>query len=412
MQTIKQLRFFKARTVLYTPCIDDIEDRIHDELDKLPLPASPGASIAITAGSRGISQITRILRAIVRELTARGYRPFLVNAMGSHGGASVEGQLAILRKYGIVEDAIGTDIKASMDVVDIGKTPDGHSVYFDKISYQADAVLLVNRVKPHTTLTGNLGSGLRKMAAIGLGNQIGADHLHKLGIQQHLPAFARAIVENTPIVGGIAIIENHEGKTAHIEAVAKPDILARDTELLAQSRQLLPKIPFSPIDVLVIKQMGKNISGTGIDPNIIGMHRRHGGAPDIAINTIVVLDLTEHSRGNATGIGMADIITDRLKNKIDWTATSTNCLTGSFVAGMKLPYALPSDTQAIDTALQLSSNRDQHICIIQDTLHPNEIYVSESLYQEARKRNDLEIVLPPAPLRFDSAGNLDCEFQI
>jgi hypothetical protein len=267
-------------------------------------------------------------------------------------------------------------------------------------------VITLNRVKPHTILRGELGSGLVKMISIGLGKHAGAQTLHGAGLQRHVVPVAQALIGRTPLRGGIAIVENSAGGVAHIEAVAADEIVERDKELLTTARSYMPHLPLEPLDVLVVRRMGKSLSGTGIDPHVVGMHRRLGGEPDHAIDTIVVLDLTEDSHGNAIGVGMADLITHRLRDKIDWTPTRVNALTSGFLGGIKLPYALPTDREAIETALSLYDPATVRMAVVDDTLHLDRLLLSETLLEEARAHANLTVAETAAPLAFDPDGAL------
>jgi hypothetical protein len=398
--------FFEVEQVWDGPTIPDVALAVGGATADLTSGLRTGSRVAIACGSRGISRIREVIAAVVSTLRKAGHAPFVVTAMGSHGGATDAGQEELLATYGITEEGVGAPIVARMDVARVGTSPDGVPLFFDKIALSADAVVLVNRVKPHTTLTGDLGSGLMKMLCVGLGNRIGAETMHAWGLQAHLRPVASALLGVTPVVGGIAIVENARGEIAHIEAVSAPQIVDRDRALLALARSYLPKISLDPIDVLVVRRMGKNISGTGMDPNVIGLHRRHGGAPDRTISTIVALDLSEESHGNATGVGMADLVTSRLRDKIDWKTTSTNCLTGKFPAGMRLPFALPSDREALETAFGLYDPASVRALVVDDTLHLSRIWASESLLEQCERTGNMRRTTVPAPLVFNSDGDL------
>jgi len=329
-----------------------------------------------------------------------------VPAMGSHGGATVPGQLAVLADHGISEVAIGAPIHATQEVQQIASTPDGVPVHLSRAALEADAILPINRVKLHTTLRPPLGSGLMKMICIGLGNHTGAQALHAAGLQEHLVPAAKAALANAPIVGGIALVESGGGRVAHVEAVPAAAIPDRDQALLSLARSHMPGIPLDPLDVLVIRWMGKDLSGTGMDPNVVGLHRRHGGAPDRQIATLAVLDLTDRSHGNATGVGMADLITDRLRDKIDWPATRTNCLTGGFLDGMRLPPSAPDDREVLREATRRHGARAPRIAIIHDTLHLQRLWISEPLWPEAARHPALRVCGAPFALDFGPDGNL------
>ncbi len=339
----------------------------------------PGMSVAVTGGSRGIANIVEITAAVVAETRALGAQPFVVAAMGSHGGATAEGQRAVLAGYGITEESAGCPVVSSMETVALGQTGAGFTVYLDRAAYEADAIILLNRVKPHSILVGDKGSGLMKMAGIGLGKREGADSIHRKGVTEHLLPAARLALARAPVTLGVAVVENSLDQTWKIEVVPKGDIPEADVRLLAEARALLPNIPFDPIDVLIVDRIGKNYSGTGLDPNVIGMHRRIGGAPTRDIRRIVALDLSEESHGNANGVGMADIITARLRDKIDWHATYTNALTAGFLAGVKLPIACPTARAAVELALYPFDAADARVVRVADTAHLADMWVSEAL---------------------------------
>ncbi len=344
---------------------------------------APGMSVAITAGSRGIDRIVEVLAATAACVRALGARPFVVTAMGSHGGATADGQRDVLRGYGIADDTIGCEIRASMDVVSIGRTMHGVEVFFDRLAFEADAVIVVGRVKPHSILTGEFGSGLLKMTAIGLGNQRGADAIHVAGVQAHLVACARHVLANAPVAFGIALVENPRDELALVRGAAPDEFETVDRELLADVRAKSPRLPFDPLDVLVVDVIGKDISGAGMDPNVIGMWRRNGGAPDRHIARIVALDLSAQSHGNASGVGMADIITDTLKAKIDYAATYMNAITSNFLIGAKVPLTVPTAHEAIALACRPFAPDALRCVRIRDTAHLEYLLLSESLAAQA-----------------------------
>ncbi|MEM8530122.1 MAG: DUF362 domain-containing protein [Chloroflexota bacterium] len=341
-----------------------------------------GMRVAITAGSRGITRLPEIIGAVVEEVRQRGGEPFIVAAMGSHGGATSDGQRNVLHEYGITETILGCPISSSMETICIGETAEHVSVYIDRAAYEADAIILLNRVKPHSILTGNLGSGLMKMAGIGLGKRDGADSIHTKGLAEHLIPVARVVLERSPIQLGVAIVENALHQPWKIVVVPTHAIEETDRALLTEARALLPNIPFDPIDVLVVDQMGKNFSGTGMDPNVIGMHRRIGGTPERHIRRIVALDLSPESHGNANGVGMADIITQTLRDKIDWHVTYTNALTADFLSGIKIPYTCPTISDAITVACKPFTSKTIRAVRISDTSHLQQFWISQALWQE------------------------------
>jgi hypothetical protein len=363
------------------------------------------ATIAITAGSRGIDAIVPVLQAVVAEVKRLGAKPFITAAMGSHGGATPDGQRQVLRTYGITEGAIGCEIRSSMEVVSLGATETGFEVFIDRAAFSSDGIIVVGRVKPHSILTGELGSGLLKMAAIGLGKQRGADSIHIQGIQENLVPAARRVLERAPIAFGIALVENAFDRLAIVEGATPDEFESVDRRLLMQARMHLPQIPFDPLDVLIVERMGKNISGTGMDPNVIGMYRRNGGVPDRHIDRIVVLDLTEASHGNAIGVGMADVITRRLKEKIDYAAMEMNAVTSGFLAGVKVPMAVATDREAIALACKPYDPARLRAVRIVDTAHLDYLQISAALVPEVAANPQLDIV-EDAALQFTEEGEL------
>jgi hypothetical protein len=353
----------------------------------------PGASIAVTAGSRGIDAIVPVLRAVAGRLRALGAHPFVTAAMGSHGGATGEGQREVLRGYGITEATMGCPVRSSMEVVSLGLTDTGFEVFCDRNAFESDGIVVVGRVKPHSILTGDLGSGLLKMTAIGLGKQRGADSIHVQGVAAHLVSAARRVLARAPIALGIALVENAYDRLAIVEGVGPEGFEEADRRLLAQARAWLPRLPAAllPLDVLIVDRIGKDISGAGMDPNVIGMWRRNGGEPDVAIARIVALDLSDASHGNAIGVGMADLITASLEQKIDRHAMAMNALTSGFLSGAKVPIALPTAQAAIDEACRPFARERLRAMRIQDTAHLEYLRVSPVLGAEATAIDDLEI---------------------
>lgn len=288
-----------------------------------------------------------------------------------------------------------------METVVLGTTETGVPVHFDATAYRADAVILLNRVKPHSILTGHLGSGMMKIAAIGLGNHAGATAIHNAGLAENLLPVARITLAKAPIKLGLAIVENSFDQVWKIEGMPTAQIEAADQRLLAEARELLPNIPFDPIDVLVVDQIGKNFSGTGMDSNVIGMHRRIGGPATRQIGRIVALGLSPESHGNANGVGMADIITRNLRDSIDWPITWANALTADFMEGLKLPIACPTAREAIALAVRSYDAQRVRLVRVRDTAHLDELWVSTALIDEVRANPKLELIDDPIELSFN-----------
>lgn len=373
----------------------------------------PGQKVAVAVGSRGISRIAELTRTVVEELKRVGAEPFLVPCMGSHGGATAEGQVDVLRHLGIDEGAMGCPVRSSMEVVEIDNLENGLPVYADKIAAtEADAIVVINRIKPHTAFRGKIESGLMKMISIGLGKQKGAEACHQLGFKhmaENVPQMARILMQKLPISFGVGIVENAYDQICKIE-VLPPDILeAREEELLVEAKNRLPKILFDQIDVLVIDYIGKNISGDGADPNVTGRYPTpyaHGG-PDV--NKMVVLDLTHETQGNANGVGTADFTTRRLVDKTNWPVTYANGLTSTVVAPTKMATVLETDRDAIKAAVKTCNILDYSTCRlvrIQDTLHLGEIWISESMIADAKLQDEIEIIGELQEFPFDEQGNL------
>jgi len=378
-----------------------------------------GRRVAITVGSRGIAGFPAILAALVARIRAYGGQPHLVAAMGSHGGATAEGQLALLANLGITEKTVGAPLVSSMEVVEVGRLADEMPVYLDRFAATADAILVVNRIKPHPDFTSAWESGLAKMTAIGLGKRAGADTIHRygvIGLQQQMPEAARLIVRRAPVCLGMAILENAYHETARIIAVPAAQIAGDlETALLQEAYSLMPGLPFASIDVLVIDQIGKDISGTGMDAKIVGRIRVHGVAdpaqPDI--RTIAVLGLTAASHGNAVGIGLADVTTRALLEQVDFESMYLNSLT-SGITGIQrafLPVMAPDDQAAVLTALRACGRpAPEHAWIvhIQNTLALHELCVSLPLLEAMPPRYAIERIGAPFMLSFEGGRLLPC----
>ena len=394
--------------------VEDVPAAARSALGSAGLPIKRGDTVAVGAGSRGIANIAVIVKATVEWLKERGARPFVFPAMGSHGGATPEGQRALLAHYGITEAHMGCEIRATMDVVQVGEAL-GLPVWLDRFASEADWIGLVNRVKPHTDFKGSIESGLFKMMTIGLGKYRGATQYHRAnvthGYETVITAVGREVLRRARIGFGLGIVENGYDETARIEAFSAADLEAGERRLLKDAREWMARLPFSPIDVLVVEEIGKNISGSGMDTNVIGRPSNpHEPFPaDPKILWIVALDLTEESGGNATGIGNADFTTRRLAEKIDWKRTAINCLTACAPNGAKLPLVFESDREAVENALNcigLTRPEDARVIRIRNTLMLGEIECSEAYLPALTERGDLEVVGEAIPLGFDAAGQI------
>lgn len=371
---------------------------------------APGNRVAIAVGSRGIADIPILTREVVNAIKSVGGEPFIVPAMGSHGGATAEGQIDVLEQLGVTEQAVGAPIRSSMEVVEIGRLPNGLPIYVDQLAYEADQVVVINRIKPHTAFRGPVESGLMKMLTIGLGKQKGAEAAHAYGFKymaEHVPAMAREILKKVPILFGLATIENAYDRPAKIVAVPAEKIEETEPGLLLEAKALMPKILFDPIDVLIVDEIGKDISGDGMDPNITGRYPTPYASGGPEVKRIVVLGLTERTHGNANGIGLADITTKKVFDSVDWVKGYANALTSTVVKTVKMPMFLETETLAVKAAIKTCNAFDLtkvRVVRIKNTLELKEIWISEGLLAEAKERKEIEILSEPVPLQFQLEG--------
>lgn len=399
--------------------IQDIKSEIIRQLEEINFSSriKPGNRIAITAGSRGIKNIVEIIATIVSEVKKHGGKPFIIPAMGSHGGAIPEGQIEVLRTLGITSESVGAPILSSLEV-DVIDYIDDTPVYIDRYAHNADGIILVNRVKPHTDFKDKIESGLMKMAVIGLGKQKGAEILHSFlseGYHKVLPKMAKKIIEKAKIICGIAIVENGYHETAIIKAVPPEKIEEEEIKLLKIAKEYLPRIPFKDIDLLIIDEIGKDISGTGMDPNVTGRFFVPGEYDPEAprIKRIIVLDLSPGTEGNAIGIGLADFTTRRVFNKIDFEKTFVNCLTSGWPDTGKIPIFLPCDRDTIAMGLRSAGVKDlrkARIVRIKNTLELSKFWISEALLEDIEKNPEIKKRIKnigePRDMIFDILGNL------
>ena len=396
--------------------VENIGLTVAAELRKLSLtPIKPGDRVAITAGSRGIANIADILKAIVEYVKSFGGQPFIFPAMGSHGGATAEGQVAVLKQLGITESYLNAPILSSMEAEEIDRTADDVPVYVDQNALAADHIVVVNRIKCHTKFKAPLESGLMKMMAIGMGKLKGAEFYHKAAIQHTFPKIvtdaARLVIRKTPVWCGLGIVENAYSQTALISAIKPEAIEDKEKELLVLSKKMMAKLPFNDIDLLIVDEMGKNISGVGIDPNVTGRNRDLLGVFDhpAKVKRLFVRDLTAKSKGNAIGIGLTDLTTQRLVDKIDYAATYKNCITAISLEKAAVPMHFETDRQAIEVGLGsmgLIPPEASKIVRIKNTSRLEMVEVSEAYAVELKQRTDLEIIGHPQPMVFDKADNL------
>ena len=396
--------------------ISDVEQVVLTEMARPEISArvTPGMTVAIGAGSRGVANIDTAVRATVQALRERGAEPFIFPAMGSHAGATAEGQQALLAGYGITEDGVGAPVRASMDTVQIAEMADGTPLHIDRHAHDSDGIVLINRIKPHTTFRGAIESGIAKMIVIGMGKIQGATHMHWHGMDRFpevLPEAATTIMEHSSFLFGVGMVENAYDQTAIVETLLPNTLLEHEAELQAKAKSLMGRLYFSDIDLLLIDQMGKEISGAGFDPNISGRNNRGvSGFDDPRVQKIVVLGLTEKTKGNATGLGLADVITKRLFNAIDYPATYGNVITSAYLDGALIPISMPTDQQAIQLAVKTLirvKRGEARIVRIRDTLSLEKIVVSEPMLSEVDQHADMSITGEAEPFAFAADGTLD-----
>jgi hypothetical protein len=376
-----------------------------------------GGRIAITAGSRGIAGLPRVVHAVADTVRSLGFQPFVVAAMGSHGGGTAEGQRQLLAELGVIEEAVGCPIRCEMDTVILGTNSFGLPIHFDQNAFDADGIILLNRIKPHTSFTGRYESGLLKMLAIGLGKRQGAAQVHKLGLpglKTMLPEVGAFLLARTPVALGLAILENALEHTAAIVAVEPEEMLDLEPRLLDQARELMGRLPFEQIDALIVGELGKNYSGTGLDPNVIGRQRVET-MPDLprpVITRLAVLDLSAETRGNALGIGLADLTTDRLVAQIDPVPMRVNSLTSNFLTRARVPLSLPTDRDVIsaclDTCWQIDADQAR-LVIVPNTLELETFWVTRVLAPLVEEHSELSFRTDFLPMPFDTSGNLQQE---
>jgi len=385
--------------------IPDIRESVREALKEVDLPTG---SVAIGVGSRGVAKIGEVVAALVEALKEAGAEPFIVPAMGSHGASSAEGQAEVLRHLGVSEERMGCPVRATMEAVRIGETPAGAPVYMDRNAYEADSVVVVNRIKPHTAFRGTVESGPTKMLAIGLGKQRGAYSIHSQGwekIHRTIPDAARVAVESGKVAFGLATIENADEEPSRIVAIPAEKLEEAEAPLLEEAKRNLARLPFDELDVLVVDEIGKNISGDGADPNVTGRYptTAASGGPDV--ERMVYLGLTEETGGNANGLGMADVVTERLASKMERSATYMNALTSTTPAPVKTPMVMPTDRMAVAAALTMCagiSPPEARLIRIQNTIKLRRMWVSEALLAEVEQDERLRVVEGPRSMSFDA----------
>lgn len=402
------------------PRVEDVTGTVRSELDRIGVAAKikPGTRIAITAGSRGVANIAAIIGAVASFVKDAGASPIVLPTMGSHGGATAEGQREMLASLGVTEDVVGCPILSSMEVVRIGTTEaHGVPVFMDKNAAESDGIIVVGRVKQHTDFDAPIESGLHKMMTIGLGKHKGAIDAHRrsitIGFPIIIPEIGQYVLKHspTPILAGLGLVENAYDETAIIEAVKPEDFEVREKALLVKAKQYIGRIPFDQIDILVIDESGKDISGNGMDTNITNRVMSFGntGPGKPVVTRLILRDLTEATHGNANGIGQADFVLKRAADKVDWHATYTNSVTGVGVEYGRLPIVCQHDQNALSWAMQTAgrfSAKDLRIVWIRNTLRVGEMIVSENMLDEVRSQPRLEVVEGPIVVEFDGTGHL------
>jgi hypothetical protein len=391
--------------------VADVAAAVKAALDPVRAAIAPGSRVCLAVGSRGIDRIDEVVRAAVSWVRSVGAEVFVVPAMGSHGGATPEGQLEVLASYGITPESIGCEIRSSMETAELGEVRPGVPVFVDRNALEgADLIVPVNRVKPHTDFTGEVESGLMKMIAIGLGKQRGADTFHRQGFatfHELIPAVAEFTISKVNIPFGLALVENGYARLWRIEAVRRDRIWDRERELLVMARDRMARLPLGSIDVLVLDYIGKDISGLGMDSNVVGRYYKGPTGAGPSIQRIVVRDLTAETEGNAVGIGMADVVLRRAVEKMDTHKTYMNCITAKTPEGARVALTVDTDRQALAIAIASCLKvepPDARIVRIRDTKHLGLLYVSQPAIEEVLATGRCEIVRPLEAVEFDRDG--------
>lgn len=414
-------KMYRIRQTLEMPVVKDIPGTVRAELARIGIDkmVKPGMRIALTAGSRGVVNIATVIKTVGDVLKELGAKPFIVPTMGSHGGATPEGQKQMLESLGVTEAYTGMEIISSLEVVRLGTTPDGVPVYMDKNAAQSDGIIVIARVKPHTDFEGPIESGLFKMMTIGLGKHKGALAAHRAALsysfQRTIPSIGRTVLKEGPILCGLALVENAYDQTAKIQAVKKEEFEEVEVELLKMAKRIMARLPFQEMDILVVDEMGKDVTGAGMDPNVVGrIMNRASPEPEFPkIMRIYVRDLTEATHGNATGVGKADFISKRLFEKMDRRPTYINAITGGTPESARIPLICDNDRQALIYAMTTIGDVEPEkarVMWIANTLELEEVIVSEAFLPEMEGRKDLELRAGPFEVQFDSEGNLVDQF--
>lgn len=408
-----------VRQVLDQPVVSNLAGTVRSEWERSSLRQrlKKGDRVAVGVGSRGIAGVATIVRTTLDFLRELGTQPFIVAAMGSHGGGNPEGQKELLAEYGISEQKLGVPVRTEMDVVQIGTNSWGEPVYWDRNAWEADAVLTISRIKPHTDFRGRFESGILKMLVIGLGKRHGAAQHHRWGVRglrDMLPESGKVILEKTRFLAGLGILENAREETAVLRVLERDQVMEQEPGLLEQARSIMGRLPFDQLDLLVVGEIGKNYSGAGIDPNVVGRLLIEGEpeAYKPRVIRMCALDLSPESHGNGTGVGIADLTTDRLLASIDPVPFRMNNLTACFLWRSKLPIGFPNDRACIEAGIATCwqpNFDDLRVAVIPNTLEMEHLWVSPSLIAEVKERQDLEIRGELQAMPFDGDGNLQQE---
>lgn len=413
--------FASVRREQTPPRVDDVATATRAALEEIPAvdELDDGAEVALTVGSRGIHDMPELVETTVEELQNRGLEPFVIPAMGSHGGATPDGQVEVLESYGLTEERLGCEVRPKMSVETIATDKEGRPIPVSTVALEADAVLLANRVKVHTDFRGEVESGLCKMAVVGLGKQRGAVAMHNAGLSRGLgtviPERAEQVFEHAPVIGGVALIDNAEDRAAHIEGVPVTDLLTREPELLERSKELLPELPVEDLDLLIVDELGKDISGTGLDTNVIGRYM-FGDEPEPEtpdVDRIAVRGMTDASHGNGLGMGLADYAHEALVEELDLDDVYQNVIASGEPARARIPIVVPCDRTMLLVAYSMTAVRDPadfRVGYIPNTLEPGTLYVSEPVVDELAEREDTTVD-DPKPLTFDANGDFAFGFD-
>lgn len=412
-----KIKFNKIKNINKQDSILNVKSEVLSELKKIDLKSriKPKDKIGITSGSRGICNITTITKCIVDYIYDCGGIPYIIPSMGSHGGATAEGQVKMLSNLGISEETMNCEILASMEVTSLGKTKSGYIAYTDKLAFELDGIFVVNRVKPHTDFDSDIESGIVKMVAVGMGNQIGCNHIHSLGLSDGVKEVGEFLIDKLNILGGLGIVENSLDQTYLVKGVLKEDFILEDKKMLELSKKLVPKLPVRNIDVLIVKEIGKTYSGTGMDTKVIGRIKIDSvlNPQYPKVRMITALGLSDASDGNALGVGLADIISKKLYDKIDLEKTYANVLSTTYLERGKIPIIRSDDKEAISSALATIGDKEdfeKRIVVIDNTLHLDTMLISDNISVDEISSSGYEVIESDILLSFDDLNNLSTYF--